>query len=806
MNRKTLKILEYDKILERVASHAVSDAAKKKCVTLHPSTNQREIITMQKQTADALSLSLRLGAPSMSGTQDVSDLVNKAAIGSVLAPSEFIAVSSLLIAAHRVKSYYNALEEPSEAGVLAELFDFIEPLTPLREKISRIILSEDEIADDASAELTRIRRSKLSVQEKIRQTMNSYVADTTVSGYLQDRVVTTRNGRYCLSVKAENKSNVQGMIHDQSSTGSTFFIEPMAVVNLNNSLRELELEEQEEIRIILTNLSSDVVASKDSILTDTDMLVMLDFIFARAIYAQEIGGMEPVFNSNGFVDLKNARHPLLDAQTCVPVSIVLGDSYDLLLITGPNTGGKTVSLKTLGLLAAMAQSGLHIPASDRSTLPIFDNIYCDIGDEQSIEQSLSTFSSHMKNITYILSHVTGASLVLLDELCAGTDPTEGAAIATSILDFLHQKEVRTMATTHYSELKHYALATDGVENGSFEFSLETLSPTYRLHIGVPGKSNAFEISEKLGLPKDLIADARGRLDQEAVSFEDLVNSLEENRRLLEDERRHAEKLTAELKEREAIIAEKEEKLSASRDKLLDKANQEAAEILREAKEVADKAIRNFNKYGSTNPTIQELEGERSRINAGISKTKKKKAEEETAPPINMHVPKKLVIGDMVKVLSMNARGTVHTLPDSKGNLLVQMGIMQSRVNISDLVLIDEDGAKTALKGKKGTPGAFGKASKSGLNVAPGGLKKAQSIQAEVMLIGMTCDEALMTLDKYIDDAVLAHLSPIRIVHGKGSGVLRSAVHTFLKKDPRVAEYRRGVYGEGDDGVTIAELK
>ena len=798
MNKKVIKTLEFDKIAARLADFAVSDEAKEACLKIRPINTLREIERLQAETADALSLVFKKDAPAFSGVHDVRVYLDKTRIGGALSSGELLQVASLLLAAGRVFSYYDDAAKEivrGEESPLHEFFTFLDAVKPLRERIAKIILSEDVIADDASPALLDIRRKKASTEAKIRNLMNSYISDSKSADLLQERVVTTRSGRFCVPVKAENKSKIPGLVHDQSATGSTLFIEPMEVVSLNNTIRELELSEKEEIRIILEALSREVNDNAPAIRTNYECLLALDCIFARALYAKETGGMKPIFNKKGIVNLKKARHPLLDPKTAVPISLSLGDEYTLLLITGPNTGGKTVSLKTVGLLALMAQSGLHIPAGDGSTLPVFDEVYADIGDEQSIEQSLSTFSSHMKNITYVLTHTNSHSLVLMDELCAGTDPIEGAALATSILEDLRSRGVRTMATTHYSELKHYALKTEGVENASFAFSLETMSPTYKLQIGVPGKSNAFEISRKYGLSDAIIADAKSRLEEGSLDFEQLLNSLEENNRKAEEARTEAEYLRKNLKEREAALAEKESKINESRDKIINRANQSAADILKDAKKVADEAIRNFNKYGSTAPSIQELEKDRSALNTKIKKVQGKN-KEEAPPPINMHVPKNLRIGDSVRVLSMNTEAVVHTLPDAKGNLTVQMGILKTHVNIKDLVLLDDDGKVVTSAKKK----------KKEVSTASASFMKATTIKPEVMLIGMNSDEAIMTLDKYLDDAYLAKLSPVRVVHGKGSGILRNAVHQFLRKDSRVAEFRLGVFGEGDAGVTIVTFK
>ena len=631
------------------------------------------------------------------------------------------------------------------------------------------------------------------MNDKIRAQMNSMINNTTTRSYLQDTVITMRDGRYCLPVKAEAKSLVPGMIHDQSSTGSTLFIEPMAVVNLNNEYKELQLREQEEIEVILAGLSNLTASYATQLLADYELLTELDFIFARAAFAQTYNGVAPLFNDDGRIHIRKGRHPLLDPKKVVPIDVRLGEDFRLLIVTGPNTGGKTVSLKTVGLLTLMGQSGLHIPASERSELGIFDEVFADIGDEQSIEQSLSTFSSHMVNIIRILEQVNDRSLVLFDELCAGTDPTEGAALAISILSKLHLYGARIMATTHYSELKVYALSTPGVENACCEFDVATLSPTYRLLIGIPGKSNAFAISEKLGLPTDLIADAKGRISKSEGDFEDLIADLEKSRSTIEREQLEINQYKAEIESLKKKLEQKQERLDSSRDKILREANEQAYSILKEAKDVADETIRNFNKYGKAGAPVSEMEKERTKLRGKMDKAAQKMSEQKKASVPNHNVPKKLRIGDSVKVISMNLKGTVHSLPNARGDLYVQMGILRSLVNINDLILLEEDAAPGTKKFQKTSAGKIK-------------MSKSASVSTEINLIGKTTDEAIPLLDKYLDDAYLAHLPSVRIVHGKGTGALRNAVQAHLKRLKYVKSFHLGEFGEGDAGVTIAEFK
>lgn len=792
MNQKVLRTLEYNKIVERLAEYAFGADTKERCLSLLPSTSLSEITNAQQQTKDAMNRSLKKGRLDCSGIKPLSSAIRRVEIGGTMNIEELLGLCKLLETARRVKAYGRKEREDIPSDSLSELFDGLEPLSPLCDEIRRCIISVDEISDDASSNLKSIRRSIRSTGDHIHAQLNQMLNNQNVRNCLQDFVITMRNGRYCLPVKAEAKSQITGMVHDQSSSGSTLFIEPMAVVNLNNELKELSIKKQDEIAVILATLSAKAGEYIPAIETDYQILTELDFIFAKAAYALEYNGITPHFNTERKIRILKGRHPLLDAKKVVPIDISLGSNFDQLVITGPNTGGKTVSLKTVGLLTLMGQAGLPIPSGDRSELAVFDDIFADIGDEQSIEQNLSTFSSHMTNIIHILKEANEHSLVLFDELCAGTDPTEGAALAVSILSYFHSRGIRTMATTHYSEIKIYALTTSGIENACCEFDVETLSPTYRLLIGIPGKSNAFAISKKLGLSDTLIEDARTRISSNEQNFEDLLSDLEASRITIEKEQAEINRYKSEIAALKQQLKNKQEKLDESRDAILRKAKEEANQILQEAKDTADEAIRNFNKYGTTRPSIQEMEKQRTNIREKMAANEKKSSKGKDTAIYNPKVPKKLRIGDSVKVLSMNLTGTVHSLPNAKGDLFVQMGILRSQVNIKDLVLIED-----AAPGSK-------KYAKTGAGKLK--MSKSASVSTEINLIGKTVDEAIALLDKYLDDAYLAHLPSVRIVHGKGTGALRSAVQSHLKRQSYIKSFHLGEFGEGDAGVTIAEFK
>ena len=782
MNQKALNALEYPKIIEKLTEKASSYMGKQLCKNLEPSTDLETIRLMQVQTKDALTRLFQKGSISFGNVKDIRGSLKRLEIGSALSIQEILAVCGLLENTSRVKTYSRKERNDLPGDSLDSMFDGLSPLTPLSTEIRRCILSEEEISDDASPALRQIRRNMKITNDRI-HTQLAGLVNGSARTYLQDSVITMRNGRYCIPVKAEYKS----------STGSTLFIEPMSVVKLNNDMRELELQEQKEIEVILADLSQQIATEQEAISLNLELMVQLDFIFARATLAMEMNASEPVFNDEGRINLKKARHPLINKKKVVPIDIRLGDEFDLLVITGPNTGGKTVSLKTVGLLTLMGQSGLHIPTLDRSELALFHEVYADIGDEQSIEQSLSTYSSHMTNIVSFLGKADRHSLVLFDELCSGTDPTEGAALAISILSYLHERGIRTMATTHYSELKVFALSASGIENACCEFNVETLSPTYRLLIGIPGKSNAFAISSKLGIPESIIEKAREQINEQDESFEDVLTSLEESRITIENERTEIAQYKLEIETLKKQLENKQEKLDVQKERIIRQANEEAHKVLQDAKDYADQTMKLFHKFHNEYVDTAAVERERQQLRQRLNK-----AEQKMAQPTPKKKPKKVLtakdihLGDTVRVLSMNLKGTVSTRPDSKGYLFVQMGIIRSKVHISDLELIDEPVITTPSLSKTGA----GKIRMS----------KSASVSTEINLLGKTVDEAVAELDKYLDDAYIAHLKTVRIVHGKGTGALRKGVHNYLKRQKHVASYRLGEFGEGDAGVTIVEFK
>ena len=793
MNTKVLTTLEYTKIIDLLTEKADSEPGKKLCRELVPSTDLSAIRTAQRETKDALARLFRIGSTSFGSNRDLGFSIRSLEIGSSLSMSELLKLASFLDNVSRIKTYGKKEREDFPNDSLDAYFEGLTPMTQLANEINRCILSEEEMADDASPRLKSIRRSKLSTNEKIHSQLTSMV-NGAYRTFLQDAVITMRDNRYCIPVKAEYKSQVSGMVHDQSSTGSTFFIEPAAVVNLNNQLKELDLQEQEEIEVILGDLSSQAAVHSSELAADQKIMTTLDFIFAKAKLAMEQNATEPIFNTEHYIQIRKGRHPLLDKKKAVPIDVRLGKDFDLLVITGPNTGGKTVSLKTVGLFTLMGQAGLHIPALDRSELSIFSEVYADIGDEQSIEQSLSTFSSHMTRVVHILQHADADSLCLFDELGAGTDPTEGAALAIAILNYLHDRGIRTMATTHYSELKIYALSTNFVENACCEFDVETLRPTYRLLIGIPGKSNAFAISSKLGLSDEIIHAAKEQISKEDESFEDVIADLEQSRVTIEKEQQEIAEYKERIRTLQEQLQKKNEKIDQAKDKILRDANEKARAILQEAKDVADETIRDFNKAGAS-ADIKELEKKRQKVRDKINEKNGKLAlGNNQKKPANQKTvdPKKLKKGDSVKIISMNLKGIVNTLPDARGNLFVQCGIMRMQTNINDLVPVKEETITAPALQRTNT----GKLKMS----------KSFSVSSEINLLGCTVDEAIAKLDKYLDDAYLAHLPSVRVVHGKGTGALRSAVQSHLKRLKYVKEYRLGEYGEGDAGVTIVTFK
>ena len=788
MNEKVLKTLEYNKIINMLKDEAGSDLGRMLCSELKPSNDLNEIKKNQLETDDALKRIWQKGSVSFSGIKDIGESLKRLEIGSTLGVGELLSISSLLKVALRVKTF--SRNEDAERDSLDDLFESIEPLTNLNKEIEKCIISEDEIADDASFNLKNIRRQVKITNDRIHSQLSSLVNSQNGKTYLQESLITMRDGRYCVPVKQEYRGNVTGIIHDQSSSGSTLFVEPTAVVELNNKLRELSVKEAEEIQIILANLSISCAEYIDQLRCDLKLLPYLDFVFAKANLAKKMKASMPEFNSNRFINIKQGRHPLLDGKKVVPIDVNLGKDFTLLIITGPNTGGKTVSLKTVGLLSLMGQAGLHIPALPGSQLGVFNEIFADIGDEQSIEQSLSTFSAHMVNTVNILEKADSDSLVLFDELGAGTDPVEGAALGISILSFLKNMGVRTMATTHYSELKLFALSTEGVQNASCEFDVETLRPTYRLLIGIPGKSNAFAISQKLGLPQYIIDDAKSRIDADNEQFEDVLAELEQKKRQIEKDKETISVYKSQIASLKRDYEIKNKTLDEKKDKILSKARDEALDILKEAKETADEAIKNINKYGKSG-NMKELEKSRSSVGSKIKKNQSS-ASMKSSKQKKTYRPSDFKIGTGVKVLSMNLNGSVVTLPNADGNLTVKMGILNSKVNIKDLEIIDEPDIKAP-----------------GLNRTGSGkikMNKSLNVKMELNLIGKTVDEALFELDKYLDDAYLAHLPQVYIIHGKGTGTLRNAIQTHLKKCPYVKSYRNGEHGEGGAGATVVEFK
>ena len=796
MNEKVLHTLEYDKVIDLLADKADSKPGKTLCKSLKPMTDKAAIEQAQEETSCALTMLFQRGNTSFGSNVDLQEAMKYLEIGSTLSAAELMKVSAFLKNVARISSYAKKERDDQPDTVLDAYYSNLRSFPHISSDIDKCILSEEEIADDASANLKRIRRAIIQTGEKIHSQLNSML-NGSYRTYLQDAVITMRNNRYCIPVKSEYKSQVQGLVHDQSATGSTFFIEPAAVVNLNNSLRELELEEKEEIQVILAGLSAAVGEHTEEILENQKIMSHLDFVFAKARLAMEQNANKPLLNEDHIIHIRKGRHPLLDKKKAVPIDVSLGKDFDLLVVTGPNTGGKTVSLKTVGLFTLMGQAGLHIPALDRSELSIFTEVFADIGDEQSIEQSLSTFSSHMTGIVHILNHADENSLCLFDELGAGTDPVEGAALAIAILTYLHDRGIRTMATTHYSELKIFALSTSFVENACLEFDVESLKPTYRLLIGIPGKSNAFAISKKLGLSDEIIQSAKEQINREDQSFEDVISNLEKSRITIEKEQREIQEYKEKIKTLQQQLENKNEKIDQSKDKILREANERAREILQEAKDFADQTIREFNKVGNGSD-IRELERKRQKLREKISQRNDVKAiadeiasasSKPVAKPLD---PTKLKIGTTVRILSLNATGSVCSLPDAKGNLFVMCGILKTKTNIRDIVLSSE----ASNQNKQAQKSTIGKLKMS----------KTMSISTEINLLGRTVDEALNELDKYLDDAYLAHLPSVRVVHGKGTGALRNAIHSHLKRMKNVKEYRLGEFGEGDAGVTIVTFK
>ena len=811
MNKRSLRILEFNKILTMVNEYATSPMAKRRIDRMKPQRDIDVIRKLQEETNDALNRLNRHGNISFSGLRDIGASIKRLEVQGTLTSRELLDIAAVLQVAKAAKQYGDgsdlteALASRNQEPVsqttfdsLTERFNMLLPLEHISSEITRCILAENEFADDASSGLKNIRREIRLTNDKLHQQLDKIIKSDANRDQLQDSLITMRNGRYCIPVKQEYRSKFPGMIHDQSSTGSTLFIEPMAVVNLNNQIKELANEELLEIEKILESLSAQAAAYVSDIAYDLELLTDLDFIFAKAKFARATNSTRPIFNTDGIIDIRQGRHPLLEKHTVVPVDIRLGETYNLLIITGPNTGGKTVSLKTLGLFSLMGQAGLHIPAMEESRLAVFDDIFADIGDEQSIEQNLSTFSSHMSNIVYIVQHATPNTLCLFDEPGGGTDPVEGAALAVSILNYLKSMGARCMATTHYSELKTYALSSEGVENASCEFDVATLRPTYKLTIGIPGKSNAFAIASKLGLPDHIITSAKEQIDSDAIDMETLLADLEASKRSMEEDEKAIEAYKQEIKSLKESLQKKEENLDTKKAEILKKAREEAREIIEDAKDVADQTIRDYNKWRN-NPhkaDMHTMEEQRSKLRGKI-KDYDKAGASQTQKQTSNHKASDFHIGDTVQVLSMGTRGTISKLPNSKGIAGVQMGILNSMLPISDLLIIPEstvsvNGTKQKYSGKR-TGGDHTSVNKS------------MTFSPELNVMGKTVDEACFEIDKYLDDAVLAHISRVTIIHGKGTGALRKGIWQYLKKHPLVQSYRSGEFGEGEYGVTIVEL-
>lgn len=790
MNEKALRILEYNKIIEMLCESTVSAMGRDIAAELKPSTDINEIKELLQETTEAVNLLLKKGSIPIGGVQDIRVPLKKVKLGSILDPAELLRVADTLRAARRLKSFMNDDRGEESFPIIEYYIETLAPYRNIEDRISSAIVSEEEISDNASPQLHSIRRKIKDRTASMREKLNHMISSAAYQKYLQDPIITVRGDRHVIPVKQEFRSNVPGIVHDQSASGATLFIEPMAIVEMNNDIKKLKLDEEKEIERILGELTALIDEKYDSIKTNMEILATLDFIFAKGKFALELRCTEPGINSKGIVNIKKARHPLLKAEVVVPIDIYVGESFNTLVITGPNTGGKTVTLKTIGLLTLMAQSGLHIPASDYSEVAVFDEVFADIGDEQSIEQSLSTFSSHMTNIVSILQNVTTNSLVLFDELGAGTDPTEGAALAMSILELLHKRKIRTAATTHYSELKIYALTTEGVCNASVEFDVATLRPTYRLLIGIPGKSNAFEISRKLGLPDDIIKRAKEFISQDDVKFEDLIKSLEDDKKKAEDERDTATRLKFELEKAKQEMDRKLEKLEAQKDRMVRDAQREALEIVRRSKEESEELIKELR-----DAITRENEERSAMIEKSRQKVRQREDEleekmgESLFKKTSSAPPKNIRIGMSVHIVNLDQKGSVLTLPDEEGNLMVQAGIMKINVNIKNLKVAEEAQEKPKKTG----------------NVKVSSVK-ARNVATQIDLRGQTLDEALMNVDKYLDDAYLGSLPQVTIIHGKGTGVLRAGIMQLLKSHSHVKSYRSGGFGEGGIGATIVEIK
>ncbi|MDO5100734.1 MAG: endonuclease MutS2 [Eubacteriales bacterium] len=792
VSEHTCRKLEFPIILERLMKYTITPPGREYAAGLTPATTLYEVDHALDEANEALSLLIQKGNISFGSDYDYLPLLSRLRLGAILSCAELLQIAKLLTLTASVKHYGG----DNEDSILADYFASLTPLSPVKTAIEAAIVSADEVRDHASPTLHDIRRRMNAIHAQIQRQLTNFL-NGGARNYLQDALVTTRGGRYCIPVKAEHRSAVPGMIHDQSSSGATLFIEPMAVVKLNNDLKSLQADEEEEITRILATLSEMTAAHLDEIEDDYRMIGYLDFVFAKGKLALEMKAFRPAVNTDGIIDIRQGRHPLLNPDTVVPINVSLGETYTLLVVTGPNTGGKTVSLKVVGLFTLMAQAGLLIPAGEGSRIALFSQIFADIGDHQSIEENLSTFSAHMTTIVSIMRMADAGSLVLFDELGSGTDPIEGSALAVSILDQLHQRGTTVMATTHYSELKVYALDTPGVENAGCEFDVDTLSPTYRLITGMPGKSNAFAISGRLGLPSEIIDDAKSRLTAQQENLEELLSKLEEKRLLLEKKEADIDILHRRAKEADSRLSERLQKIEDQKMRILEDAKQQALAMLADAKELADRTIADFHKYGQAAPSMKEMEAKRTALRQKMDSTKAKVTQQKTKPVVQTNglSREQVHIGDKVKVLSAGLTGIITSKPDAKGMVFVQMGILKEKISLKDMILVPDEAAVGRLqKGSAKT------------NVGSMRFGKSMQVAPEINLLGKTVDEALPTLDKYLDDAYLAHLSPVRVVHGKGTGKLRQAIQKHLKRLPYVKRFRDGVFGEGDSGVTVVEFK
>ena len=787
MNDKAIKILEFDKIREMLVHLAGSDLGRRRCAALMPTDTREQAEAWQQETEDALTRTYSKGSLSFSGIPDIGDSLLRLERGGCLQIPELLRIGSLLTAVARAKAYGCPGDRGDDVpeDSLSERFNMLQELRSEKLEITRCIISEEEIADDASAGLKSVRRKMKATNDKIHERLGSILSAASQAGMIQDALITMRDGRYCLPYKSEYKNQVAGMVHDQSASGSTSFIEPMEIVKLNNELRELEIAEAEEIQKVLAALSEMLAPYTEDLRYDREVMTELDFIFARAYLAKEMKAVRPEFSDDRSVKIVAGRHPLIDPKKVVPIDIAFGQSYSMVVITGPNTGGKTVSLKTVGLFTLMGQAGLHVPAKHGTVLGIFPEVFADIGDEQSIEQSLSTFSSHMTNTVKILEQAEADSLVLFDELGAGTDPTEGAALAMAILSRLHRFDIRTMATTHYAELKVFAMTTEGVINACCEFDVESLRPTYRLLMGIPGKSNAFAISKRLGLPDEIIAEADSYIGIRDKSFEDMIAGLEETRLKLEEELSQAKADRRETALQRSEWEKKNKAIEERKDRIIADAKAEAGRVLQDAKDFADETIRRINKLGTSGANMAALEDERrktrEKLNDTVPQNELKKEQKK-----GEHKAEEFRIGDSVLVLSMNTKGTIHTLPNAKGDCFVTMGIMTTKVNIKDLAILETPKEETVKK----------------VFTATGIGNKAMTISPELNLVGKRTDEAVAELDKYLDDAYLAHIHKVTIIHGRGTGAVRQAVHQHCKRTKYVKSYTISP----DYGSTEVEFK